>query len=132
MKGPPNHVAMMQIDCEVMNTRLVYIKDDAIPIHMSAQMRNGNNNTSSSSLQRNESRNQPDRHAEQLQEHDASFKGFAEENGIYDVQSEGVAINDVDINQRLRKKNQVYRASHRRAANRVKGNDSEHGGNGKV
>ncbi len=30
---------MMQIDCEVMNTRLIHVKEDAIPMHLSAQMR---------------------------------------------------------------------------------------------
>ena len=53
MKPPANHVAMMQIDCEVMNTRLIYIKNDAIPSHMSANMKGSN-----ASLQRNESGHQ--------------------------------------------------------------------------
>jgi cyclic AMP-dependent transcription factor ATF-6 alpha len=34
MRAPANHVAMMQIDCEVMNTRLIHIREDAIPMHM--------------------------------------------------------------------------------------------------
>ena len=39
MRAPPNHVAMMQIDCEVINTRLIHVREDAIPMHLSAQMR---------------------------------------------------------------------------------------------
>jgi len=31
---PANHVSMMQIDCEVMNARLLYIREDAIPANM--------------------------------------------------------------------------------------------------
>ena len=38
MRAPPNHVAMMQIDCEVINTRLIHVREDAIPMHLSAQM----------------------------------------------------------------------------------------------
>ena len=34
---------MMQIDCTVMNTRLIHVREDAIPVHMSAHMR-GNSN----------------------------------------------------------------------------------------
>ena len=37
----PDHVLMMQIDCEVINTGLVHIKEDALPIHLSARMRTG-------------------------------------------------------------------------------------------
>ena len=39
MRAPPNHVAMMQIDCEVINTRLIHVREDAIPMHLSAQGR---------------------------------------------------------------------------------------------
>ena len=41
MQALPDHVLMMQIDCEVINTGLVHIKEDAIPIHLSARMRTG-------------------------------------------------------------------------------------------
>lgn len=34
MQAPANHVAMMKIDCEVMNTRLIHIREDAIPANM--------------------------------------------------------------------------------------------------
>ena len=79
MQPPAHHVAMMQIDCEVMNTRLMYIKEDAIPVHMTAQMRSSS--AGNSSLQRNES------HANETgngSHHDQSFEAFAEENEIYD------------------------------------------------
>jgi hypothetical protein len=62
MQPLPNHVVMMQIDCEVINTGLVHIKEDAIPIHLSAQMRSEPSPDSpsasaatNSSLQRNDS-----------------------------------------------------------------------------
>lgn len=35
----PDHVLMMQIDCEVINTGLVHIREDAIPLHLNARMR---------------------------------------------------------------------------------------------
>ena len=47
MRAPPNHVAMMQIDCEVINTRLIHVREDAIPMHLSAQMRTSSNSDSS-------------------------------------------------------------------------------------
>lgn len=31
MQPPKNHIAMMQIDCEVMNTKLMYVKESLIP-----------------------------------------------------------------------------------------------------
>ena len=31
MQPPPRHLAMMQIDCEVTNTRLLHISEDTIP-----------------------------------------------------------------------------------------------------
>ncbi|XP_059093189.1 cyclic AMP-dependent transcription factor ATF-6 alpha-like isoform X2 [Tigriopus californicus] len=46
MQPPLNHVAMMQIDCEVMNTKLLHIREDAVPVHMSAHLKNA-------SIQRN-------------------------------------------------------------------------------
>lgn len=53
MQPPENHVAMMQIDCEVINTRLLHIHQDSIPAHVGAQsVRPESNNAS---LQRNES-----------------------------------------------------------------------------
>ena len=45
-------MAMMQIDCEVINTRLLHIHQDSIPAHLSQGMRAESNNAS---LQRNES-----------------------------------------------------------------------------
>lgn len=56
MKLPPNHVAMMQIDCEVMNTRLLHIKEDAIPMQMMKPR------TNNQSIQRNESSEFDDLH----------------------------------------------------------------------
>ena len=52
MQPPENHVAMMQIDCEVINTRLLHIHQDSIPAHLSQGMRAETNNAS---LQRNDS-----------------------------------------------------------------------------
>ena len=52
MQPPENHVAMMQIDCEVMNTRLLHIHQDSIPAHVSHAMRADSPNAS---LQRNDS-----------------------------------------------------------------------------
>jgi len=52
MKPPEGHVAMMQIDCEVMNTRLLHIRQDSIPDHVSHAMRA---DASNASLQRNDS-----------------------------------------------------------------------------
>jgi len=37
MKPPENHFSMMQIDCEVINTGLVHINEDAIPTHLSGK-----------------------------------------------------------------------------------------------
>ncbi|XP_067118524.1 cyclic AMP-dependent transcription factor ATF-6 alpha-like [Centruroides vittatus] len=34
VKHPKDHVTMMQIDCEVMNTKLVYVKESVIPPHL--------------------------------------------------------------------------------------------------
>lgn len=41
-RGPPNTIAMMKIDCEVMNTQLIHVNQDAIPVHMAANLRSGN------------------------------------------------------------------------------------------
>jgi len=41
-RGIPGTIAMMQIDCEVMNTQLLYVKQEAIPAHMAANLRTGN------------------------------------------------------------------------------------------
>ncbi|XP_076061185.1 bZIP_ATF6 domain-containing protein ATf6 isoform X2 [Oratosquilla oratoria] len=35
---PPNHIAMMQIDCEVMDTRLVHISKNVVPQHLNADV----------------------------------------------------------------------------------------------
>ena len=61
MKPPANHLSMMQIDCEVINTSLVHISEDAIPAHLNANIRmksehsTSTHATSNSSLQRNDS-----------------------------------------------------------------------------
>ena len=34
MTAPPNHITMMQIDCEVTNTQLLHVKKGDIPEHM--------------------------------------------------------------------------------------------------
>lgn len=41
-RPPPGSIAMMKIDCEVMNTQLLHIHPDAVPIHMAANLRHGN------------------------------------------------------------------------------------------
>ena len=42
----------MQIDCEVINTKLLHIREDAIPVHLSGSVRPTGSNAS---LQKNES-----------------------------------------------------------------------------
>ncbi len=70
MKPPSDHVSMMQIDCEVMNTRLIHIHQDAIPANVHHRSReptynsSGNNGRGrsedgNSSLQRNSSGESP-------------------------------------------------------------------------
>lgn len=44
MQPPPNHVTMLQIDCEVMNTRLLHVKEDAIPSQMNRLLNNHDKN----------------------------------------------------------------------------------------
>jgi hypothetical protein len=34
MTAPPNHITMMQIDCEVTNTQLLHVKKGDIPAHL--------------------------------------------------------------------------------------------------
>jgi len=38
----PGSVAMMKIDCEVVNTKLIQVKQDSIPAHLAANLRNVN------------------------------------------------------------------------------------------
>lgn len=52
MQPPANHIAMMQIDCEVINTKLLHVPQDSIPPHVSQGPRADSNNAS---LQRNQS-----------------------------------------------------------------------------
>ena len=64
MQPPENHVAMMQIDCEVINTRLLHIHQDSIPAHLSQGMRA---ETSNASLQRNDSNEEQGIHHHQYE-----------------------------------------------------------------
>jgi len=41
-RGPPGSIAMMKIDCEVMNTQLLHVNQDAIPVHMAANLKTEN------------------------------------------------------------------------------------------
>jgi len=41
-RGPPGSIAMMKIDCEVMNTQLLHVQEDAIPLHMAANLKTEN------------------------------------------------------------------------------------------
>jgi len=41
-RGPPDTIAMMKIDCEVMNTQLIHVNEDAIPVHMAANLKTEN------------------------------------------------------------------------------------------
>ena len=34
MNPPSHHVAMMQIDCQVMNTKLIHVNEEAIPANL--------------------------------------------------------------------------------------------------
>ena len=69
MQPPENHVAMMQIDCEVINTRLLHIHQDSIPAHLSQGMRA---ETSNASLQRNDSNEEQGIHHHQYEEFNAT------------------------------------------------------------
>ena len=55
MQPPPNHVAMMQIECEVVNTKLIHIKEDAMPHHMMAAQQMMNNNSGNDKQHGNDS-----------------------------------------------------------------------------
>ena len=55
MRPPAHHVAMMQIECEVINTKLIHIKEDAIPRHMMAAHQMMNNHSGSSKQRENRS-----------------------------------------------------------------------------
>ena len=65
MQPPANHIAMMQIDCEVINTSLVHISEEAIPTHLNARMKSDTGfggseapkPNANSTLERNESTN---------------------------------------------------------------------------
>lgn len=69
MQPPENHVAMMQIDCEVINTRLLHIHQDSIPAHLSQGMRA---EASNASLQRNDSHEEQGIHHHQYEEFNAT------------------------------------------------------------
>merc|ERR1712025_306898 len=69
MQPPENHVAMMQIDCEVINTRLLHIHQDSIPAHLSQGMRA---ETSNASLQRNDLNEEQGIHHHQYEEFNAT------------------------------------------------------------
>lgn len=43
VKHPKDHVTMMQIDCEVMNTKIVYVKESVIPPHLRHHQNHTNN-----------------------------------------------------------------------------------------
>ena len=69
MQPPENHVAMMQIDCEVINTRLLHIHQDSIPAHLSQGMRA---EASNASLQRNDSHEDQGIHHHQFEDFNAT------------------------------------------------------------
>jgi len=37
------HIAMMKIDCQVINTQMVHITKDAIPVHLASNLKDENN-----------------------------------------------------------------------------------------
>ena len=39
MSPPSHHVAMMQIDCQVMNTKLIHVNENTIPVNLGASGR---------------------------------------------------------------------------------------------
>ena len=41
-QSQPGSIAMMKIDCQVINTQMVHIRKDAIPVHMSSNFRQTN------------------------------------------------------------------------------------------
>ena len=69
MQPPENHVAMMQIDCEVISTRLLHVHQDSIPAHLSQGMRA---EASNASLQRNESHEDQGIHHHQYEDFNAT------------------------------------------------------------
>lgn len=45
---PPNHITMMQIDCEVTNTQLLHLQQSIIPVHLRNSKPTGQSNPSHS------------------------------------------------------------------------------------
>lgn len=44
--APPNdHIAMMQIDCEVIHTRLVHVSEEVVPVYLRAGSNNASHHT---------------------------------------------------------------------------------------
>ena len=90
MKPPANHVAMMQIDCEVINTSLVHISEDAIPVHLNVRMKSETGSSSkaasNSTLERNDSRKSFESfgnyQANVTGKHKNSFNDFEKSNNI--------------------------------------------------
>ena len=78
MHPPKNHVAMMQIECEVTNTKLLHISEEAIPSHITDSLRNA-------SVQRNRSRSGENHQNHQDYHHDNRTGGEKQryENGSY-------------------------------------------------
>ena len=68
MRPPANHVAMMQIDCEVINTKLIHIREDAIPHHMMAAHQMMNNDSGSNKQRENRSDANTNASIEQMSE----------------------------------------------------------------
>ena len=69
MQPPPNHVAMMQIDCEVINTKLIHIQEDAIPHHMMAAQQMMNNHSGNDKDSDTKSDSNGNASIEQVKEH---------------------------------------------------------------
>jgi cyclic AMP-dependent transcription factor ATF-6 alpha len=60
MTAPPNHVTMMQIDCEVTNTQLLHVKKGDIPTHLRQNDTGHYSNTTASD--KPNTKDQPDDH----------------------------------------------------------------------
>ena len=106
MKPPDGHVAMMQIDCEVMNTRLLHIHQDSIPAHVKG-MRAAENNVSS--LQRNDSSSAH----HHVDHYDNASETAAASNGNYQMASSGYGSSNLRLPQQPRKYWKRHRAPSR-------------------
>ncbi|GLH06122.1 Uncharacterized protein GBIM_11630 [Gryllus bimaculatus] len=68
MAAPPNHVTMMQIDCEVTNTQLLNVKEGDIPVHLRQKQSRYQNAGTNSSFHREKTGSKPSAPSQQTYE----------------------------------------------------------------